>query len=278
MNMKSIFEFYDYRLYMRTFYEERKRTSAFSWRQFSKLAGFSSPNYMKVVCDGKSRLCKGGIEQVANAMGLVKHEKNYFQLLVEFDNAKSEPRKEAVLQQIQEMSKDYKIKMLDGDAFMYFESWLNPVVREIAPMNPGAKPLALSKLCIPETNATEIRRSIDFLLSAGLLKKISENHYKQTEKVISGSSEIMPLALRSMHRQMADLASKSINTVPVSKRYFSGLTATLTQTEYDQIIEELENFRQKIIRIASGSINGQKVYRLNLQFFPLTKSKEEIYE
>ena len=94
--MKSIFEFYDYRLYMRTFYEERKRTSAFSWRQFSKLAGFSSPNYMKVVCDGKSRLCKGGIEQVANAMGLVKHEKNYFQLLVEFDNAKSEPRKEAV--------------------------------------------------------------------------------------------------------------------------------------------------------------------------------------
>ena len=276
--MKSIFEFYDYRLYMRTFYEERKRTSAFSWRQFSKLAGFSSPNYMKVVCDGKSRLSKAGIEPVANAMGLIEHEKIYFQKLVELDNANNESSKAAVLQQIHEMSKEYKIRMLDGDAFMYFESWLNPVVREIAALNPGAKPLALSKLCIPETSATEIRRSIDFLLSAGLLKKISENHYKQTEKVISGSSEIMPLALRSMHRQMADLASKSIDTVPVSKRYFSGLTATLSQAEYDQIVEELENFRQRIVRIASGTKNGQKVYRLNLQFFPLTKSKEEIYE
>jgi uncharacterized protein (TIGR02147 family) len=276
--MKSIFEFYDYRLYMRTFYEERKRTSAFSWRQFSKLAGFSSPNYMKVVCDGKSRLSKAGIEPVANAMGLIEHEKIYFQKLVELDNANNESSKAAVLQQIHEMSKEYKIRMLDGDAFMYFESWLNPVVREIAALNPGAKPLALSKLCIPETSATEIRRSIDFLLSAGLLKKISENHYKQTEKVISGSSEIMPLALRSMHRQMADLASKSIDTVPVSKRYFSGLTATLSQAEYDQIVKELENFRQRIVRIASGTKNGQKVYRLNLQFFPLTKSKEEIYE
>jgi uncharacterized protein (TIGR02147 family) len=276
--MKSIFEFYDYRLYMRTFYEERKRTSAFSWRQFSKLAGFSSPNYMKVVCDGKSRLSKAGIEPVANAMGLIEHEKIYFQKLVELDNANNESSKAAVLQQIHEMSKEYKIRMLDGDAFMYFESWLNPVVREIAALNPGAKPLALSKLCIPETSATEIRRSIDFLLSAGLLKKTSKNHYRQTEKVVSGSSEIMPLALRSMHRQMADLASKSIDTVPVSKRYFSGLTATLTQTEYDQIVEELENFRQRIVRIASGTKNGKKVYRLNLQFFPLTKSKEEIYE
>ena len=75
--MKSIFEFYDYRLYMLAFYEERKRTSAFSWRQFSKLAGFSSPNYMKVVCDGKSRLSKAGVEPVANAMGLIEHEKIY---------------------------------------------------------------------------------------------------------------------------------------------------------------------------------------------------------
>jgi uncharacterized protein (TIGR02147 family) len=276
--MKSIFEFYDYRLYMRTFYEERKRTSAFSWRQFSKLAGFSSPNYMKVVCDGKSRLSKAGIEPVANAMGLIEHEKIYFQKLVELDNANNESSKAAVLQQIHEMSKEYKIRMLDGDAFMYFESWLNPVVREIAALNPGAKPLALSKLCIPETSATEIRRSIDFLLSAGLLKKTSKNHYRQTEKVVSGSSEIMPLALRSMHRQMADLASKSIDTIPISKRYFSGLTATLSQAEYDQIVEELENFRQRIVRIASGTKNGKKVYRLNLQFFPLTKSKEEIYE
>ena len=273
--MKSIFEFYDYRLFMRAFYEDRKRTSAFSWRQFSKLAGFSSPNYMKVVCDGKSRLSKAGTEAVANAMGLIEHEKIYFQKLVELDNANNESSKAAVLQQIHEMSKEYKIRMLDGDAFMYFESWLNPVVREIAALNPGAKPLALSKLCIPETNATEIRRSIDFLLSAGLLKKTSKNHYRQTEKVVSGSSEIMPLALRSMHRQMADLACKSIDTVPVSKRYFSGLTATLSQAEYDQIVEELENFRQRIV---SGTKNGKKVYRLNLQFFPLTKSKEEIYE
>ena len=54
--MKAIYEYIDYRRYMQEFYEERKRCSAFSWREFSHLAGFSSSNYMKLVCDGKTRL------------------------------------------------------------------------------------------------------------------------------------------------------------------------------------------------------------------------------
>ena len=56
--MKPIVEYDDFRKYMRDFYEDRKRCSAFSWREFSKKAGFSSPSYMKVVCDGKSKLSR----------------------------------------------------------------------------------------------------------------------------------------------------------------------------------------------------------------------------
>lgn len=276
--MKSIFEFYDYRLYMRTFYEQRKKYSVFSWREFSKLAGFTSPNYMKVVCDGKSRLSKAGIEKVSNAMGLLEYEKIYFQKLVKLDEARDESSKKQVLEEIREMSKEYKIRMLDGDAFLYFESWLNPVLRELVQMNPGAKPLTLAKLCRPYTSATEVRKSLDFMVQAGIIKKVKEYHYRQTGKIVSGSSEVMPLALRSMHRQMAEFAKDSIDSVPVSKRYFSGITMAVTSSEYKEIINELEKFRHKILQIASGVKTGQKVYRLNLQLFPLTKSQEEIHE
>ena len=195
--MKPIFEYYDYREYMRAFYEERKRISAFSWREFSKIAGFTSPNYMKVVCDGKSRLSKIGVARVANAMGLADHEKLYFEKLVALSDATDESRKRKILSEIQEMAKVYKIKMLDGDAFAYFESWLNPVLRELAPMNPGKKPLALSKMCYPQVSATEVRRSLDFMVHAGILKNVGEDRYEQTEKIVSGATEIMPLAIRN---------------------------------------------------------------------------------
>ena len=50
--MKSILEYKDYRLYIQDYYDERKRQGAFSWREFCKNAGFSSPNFLQLVCKG----------------------------------------------------------------------------------------------------------------------------------------------------------------------------------------------------------------------------------
>ncbi|MBR4915486.1 MAG: TIGR02147 family protein [Fibrobacter sp.] len=276
--MKSVFEFYDYRKYMREFYEERKRVSAFSWREFSRLAGFSSPNYMKVVCDGKSRLSKAGVDRVATAMELVDYEREYFTLLVDYAETLDEGKKKLALARIRELSREYRVKMLDGDSYAYFESWLNPVMRELAPMNPGAKPLALARMCYPEASATEVRESLDFMVHAGILEKKGEYEYAQAEKIVSGSSEIMPLAIRSMHRQMAKFAGEALDLIPVSRRHITGVTLSVTKAEYARIVMELEHFRQKILNIARGVKRGEQVYRLNLQFFPLTKPKEELHE
>lgn len=276
--MKSVFEFYDYRKYMREFYEERKRVSAFSWREFSRLAGFSSPNYMKVVCDGKSRLSKAGVDRVATAMELVDYEREYFTLLVDYAESLDEGKKKQALARIRELSREYRVKMLDGDSYAYFESWLNPVMRELAPMNPGAKPLALARMCYPEASATEVRESLDFMVHAGILEKKGEYEYAQAEKIVSGSSEIMPLAIRSMHRQMAKFAGEALDSIPVSRRHITGVTLSVTKAEYARIVMELEHFRQKILNIARGVKRGEQVYRLNLQFFPLTKPKEELHE
>ena len=68
--MRPITEYSDYRKYMRDYYEERKKGSYFSWREFAKLAGFTSSGYLKLVCDGKTRLSRGGAAKVAGAMGL----------------------------------------------------------------------------------------------------------------------------------------------------------------------------------------------------------------
>ena len=76
--MKPITQYNDYRQYMCDFYEERKRSSYFTWRKFASLAGFVSPTYLKLVCDGKTRLSKPGIAKVARAMGLEGFDYTYF--------------------------------------------------------------------------------------------------------------------------------------------------------------------------------------------------------
>jgi uncharacterized protein (TIGR02147 family) len=263
---------------MQEFYEERKRCSAFSWREFSHLAGFSSSNYMKLVCDGKTRLSKVGVERVAKAMELEGSAKEYFAQMVVFADSGDEAKKNAALKRIRELAKENKVRTLSADAYAYFSEWYNPVLRELAPMNPGAKPMELSKLCYPEISATEIRKTLDFLIQMGLLKKHDEYHYEQTEKVVMGVAGMVPPAMRPMHRQMAKLAMDAIDNVPVEDRSFAGATMGISRDTYRRIACEAEKFRQKVVAIASEDKHGEQVYRLNLQLFPLTRRQEENHE
>ena len=272
--MKPITEYQNYREYMRDFYEERKRSSLFSWREFSKLAGFASPNFMQLVCEGKSRLSKTGVEKVADAMGLAGADRDYFFAMERFGDARSDSMKLQAFNEMQKIAKENRLRVVDAEAFKYFESWVNPVLRELAPIMPGAKPLELARQCIPVVSAAEVRHSLDFMCHAEFLKKIGEDTYVQTEKVVTGSSEAIPLALRSMNRQMSKFATEAIDEVPPEKRHITGVTFGISEETYQWLVQKLETLRQQVIAMAAKEKEYDKVYRLNLQLFPLTKGRE----
>ncbi|MCF0168791.1 MAG: TIGR02147 family protein, partial [Bacteroidales bacterium] len=137
---QAIVDYIDFRSYMQDYYDERKRTSVFSWREFSGAAGFISPSYIKVVCDGKSKLSRIGVERVGQAMGLVGFEMEYFRAMVVYGQEENDEKKKAAFEEMLRIAKVHKVRVLEGDVFNYFESWLNPVMRELAPLMPGATP------------------------------------------------------------------------------------------------------------------------------------------
>ena len=272
--MKPIIEYSDFRQFLLDYYEERKRISAFSWREFSKIAGFTSSSYMKVVCDGKSKLSKIGVERVAAAMGLTGFELDYFRAMVKFGQATNEETKKAAYRDMLAIAKVHKVRVLEGDLFAYYDTWRNPMMRELAPLMPGATPGEMAKMCYTETSAQEVRESLDFLTRTGLLKKEKDGRFAQSETSVSGTPDATRLALRGMHRQMAQLAAPALE-LPTSERNFSGVTMGVSKDTYDRIVGLIDEFRSKVIAIAAEDKNIEQVYRLNLQLFPLTKSIKE---
>lgn len=272
--MKPIVEYSDFRQYMLDYYEERKRRSVFSWREFSKIAGFSSSSYMKVVCDGKSKLSRIGVERTGAAMGLVGFEMEYFRAMVEFGQASTEEKKKAAYENMLAIAKVHKVRVLEGDLFEFYDSWQNPVVRELAPLMPGATPGEIAKKCYPEISAAEVQQSLNFLTKAGLLKKAGDSSFVQAETSITGTPDATRLALRGMHRQMSKLATPALD-LPVEQRNFSGVTMGVSRESYERIVKVLDECRRQIIAIAADDKNIDQVYRLNLQLFPLTKNVKE---
>ena len=272
--MKPIIDYIDFRQYMLDYYEDRKRRSAFSWREFSKITGFSSSSYMKVVCDGKSKLSRLGVERVADAMGLTGFEKEYFRAMVKYGQAEEEGAKKSAYESMLAIAKDHKVRVLQGDLFEFYDSWRNPVIRELAPLMPGATPGEIAKKCYPEVSAAEVRQSLDFLSRTGLLKKSIDGQLEQAETSVTGTPDATRLALRGMHRQMSKLATPALD-LPREERNFSGVTMGISKDTYERIVKELDECRRKVIAIASEDKNIDQVYRLNLQLFPLTRNVKE---
>ena len=160
---------------------------------------------------------------------------------------------------------------LEGESFRFFEDWKNPVLRELAPAMPGAKPLALAHACREKISAAEVSETLNFLVKADLLKKDKDGNYEQTDKVVTtGPMEVTPLAVRGMHRQMGEFALDAIEGVPQDERHFSGLTLGITREAYEEIVRKIAEFRKDIIAIATRESATDEVYRLNVQFFPMT--------
>ena len=272
--MKPIIEYSDFRKYMLVFYEERKLRHGFSWREFSKSAGFTSSSYMKVVCDGKSNLSRIGIERTGQAMGLVGFEMDYFRAMVNFGQETDDAKKKAAYEEMRTIAKTHKVRVVESELFDFYETWRNPVIRELAPMMPGATPNEIAKNCYPKITALEVKQTLDFLTNAGFLKKTAENTYIQSETSITGSPEATRLAIRDMHREMAKIAASSLDLAK-AERNFSGVTMGISKDSYEQIVKELDECRRKVISIAAGDKNINQVYRLNLQLFPLTRNTKE---
>jgi uncharacterized protein (TIGR02147 family) len=256
---------------MLDYFDWRKRTSVFSWREFSKQAGFSSPSYLKLVCDGKSSLSRVGVLQVAAAMELSEFECEYFKYMVDFTNAKDDDKKKEAFRQMEKLANEQHARVLNADAFDYYESAVNSIVRELAPLMPGALPSSLAKKIKHNFTAQEVRDSLKLLVKLNFLKAKGTNIYEQTDKVITGSSDSLALALRSMNRQMIDLAREAIDTIDPAERNISGVTVGLNANALKRVTDTVNTCRKQVIAIASECDKIDQVYRVNLQLFPLTE-------
>ena len=108
-------------------------------------------------------------------------------------------------------------------------------------------------------------------MKAKLLKKDKSGNYHQTDKAIKmASADAVSVAARELQRQMGEFAIQSLG-LPLSERVMSGYTLGLTDRAYERIKKEMEDFYRRVVAIATEEDETDRVYRLNLQLFPMSE-------
>ena len=88
MKKPLVFEYLDYRIFLKDMYAYRKkRDQYFSYRQFSGKAGFASPNFLKLVIDGQRNLSPASILKIAKGFNLKGTQRDFFENLVLMNQA-----------------------------------------------------------------------------------------------------------------------------------------------------------------------------------------------
>jgi uncharacterized protein (TIGR02147 family) len=275
--MKSVFQYIDFRKYLRDYYEEKKATTRhFSYRYFCMKAGISSPVFLKLVIEGKSNISVPMIDKFARALGLNKTESRYFKHLVLFNQARDADEKQDHYAVLVTMSNNVSQHVLGSEQFEYLSRWYTVVIRELICHYDFKEDFeALGASVIPPISRKNAEFSVRLLLRLGLIIKNSKGAYRQVNRALTTNRDVAGPAIRAFNKTMIELAAQSVNAMDNTVRNVSGMTLGVSKECYDVLCAELSAFKDRIAAIVDNSAESDRVYQLNLQLFPVGQSPQK---
>lgn len=272
MNRPLVYNYLDYRLFLGDMFQYRKqRNPHFSYRYFSKRAGFASPNFLKLVITGQRNLSNASTGKISKGFGLRKKEREFFENLVFMNQATAHEEKNYYYQKIISRQGANNLHTLEKATYDYFAKWYNPAIRELIAMTPknwSARELA--ERLSPKVSVRKVEAALSLLQKIGLIAKDEQGFWRSEQRDLTTGPEIQSLIVANFHREMLALASESIERYRADKRDISAVTLSIHKDSIAEYKARLAAFRRELLEIAASEENPNHVIQINLQLFPLT--------
>lgn len=270
--LEHLFDYDDFRKFMQDYFDEQKKLRAvFSHRFFAAKAGFSSSSYCLNVIRGRFNLTPKSIEKISKAMDFEPLQKEYFEALVQYNQAQQVDERDQAWKQILQIRKQIEFTHITTREQAYFSKWYYPVIRELAADTQWHGDYrVLARSLTPQITTEEARDAVKNLLEWGLLRKLDDGRYVQTSQMLD-AAEIPPIALRQIRREYIQHAIGAVESMPKNERFAAFTTLAMSESSYNYAVEVLEEARKKIIARASNDTNVERVYEMMLVAFPMSK-------
>jgi uncharacterized protein (TIGR02147 family) len=272
----GILAYLDYRHYLADLFASRKSEQPeFSYREFSRMAGSSSPNFLQLVRDRKLNISSASIRALAQAIPLNKREEGFFETIVAFDHAKSHDEKDKHFQRILR-TRDYgDVKQLEKRQYEYLSHWYMPALRElVVSADYPDDPAWIAERIIPPISTSKARKGIATLATLGLISRDdATNRWVHADRVVSTPSEVLDLAVTNHTKRIFALGTEAIERFEPSERDLRGVTLGISDECYGELKSRMESFWKELLALAEKEEKVDRVYQVNLQLFPLSRKR-----
>ncbi|MBK8802101.1 MAG: TIGR02147 family protein [Fibrobacteres bacterium] len=269
----SVWDYEDYHAYLRDWIEFRKAHSAnMSYQWLANKCEFSSRSFLRRVALGEKNLSLVAAHRLSKAMEHGPAEAEYFSALVALGNARTPKDREHHQDRLRQIPRPRQGRILNAGEFELFREWYIVPLRELVTNFPFAQDWnLLGQQLDPPISGEQAREAVELLLELGLLQKDGEL-YRQVESNLSTPTRSASRLVRNYQLKTLELAGQSLARHDRDLRHISTLTVGLDAEHFEVVREKVRNFRRELIALASEIPHSDRVYQVNLQLFPLTRT------
>lgn len=268
--MIDIYKYNNYRCFLKCYIRYLTRLNPqLSQRSIALNAGIHPSLFNKII-NGTRNLSFEHAMRLAVCMKLNKPQRDYFELLIRYNHAKSCTEKALYHDKIL-YKKRRKIKTLKKSQSAFYTKWYFSVIRELLngiDFKDDFK--SLSELILPNITPDEAKAAINLLESLSIIMKNEAGSYVLNDKFVMPESDIPISLLHNYQLQMMSLAINALKKMSKETREISTVTVSLSEDGFKRVCKKMINTRRDILEIArddSGKIAG--VFQINFQAFPV---------
>ena len=266
--MKTVFSFVDYRDYLNSYYEAQKIINrGLSLSAFAKKAELKSGAYLKMILDGSRNLTTKNILGFAKATGLSYEETQYFEALVNLNQADNQMMKDYYRQRMKELGKSRPKQLSKNIGKNIFSAWYYPAA--LVCIESVSKETAVKRL--------KTRLGLDRPASEKLIEEFVEVDLIRLESgVYVMNAEYFvyqdPTGMKLMHKKyIGEQLQKSQEAFESSYdkgAQFFAHTFTLEKQQLKFFVDKIDSFLQEITD-SSNRFRNETVAQLNVQLFEI---------
>ena len=263
-----VFQYLDFQLYLRDYYEHRKRVDpSYSFRRFSDLAGLNSPNYLKLVMDGQRLLTVPNVHRFAKGLELNFSETTYFEYLVHFKQAETKSEIQFYRTKIDDTRRNHKSKTVRRSSKSALLE--DPATTAIIVCVDGT-PIQDAATIISKKSGVErgkITRTLEALTKEKLID-VRDDKYELTEKYIVFQDRHSKSANHKKYVRAQLEKSLRVHEMSYAREAkFYCNTFTIDEAALPMLQERIADWMDNLMADTNEQ-RPDRVVQLNVQLFP----------
>ena len=252
---------------------KKSKRAGFSMRRLCTVLDLKSPNYMKLILDGKRGLTIDLGLKLSKHMGLAKRESDYFISMIEAESSASDQEFELNQRKVLRGRRHLKTETVSEDKLELVSSWFHMLVRELTFLKDFEfSPEYVVRKLSGRISVAEAQRSLDLLLKYDLIAQASDGRWSSTDKVLdTGDETFARSAMIEHHAATLKTWGEHLASLNPNEQELGLLHVPISTDKIPELRRRIQQFQDELIGWLMTETEPDRVIQVGTYLIPFDR-------